>query len=195
LSADHDFVAEGHGAADVAGLACLGGLLVLAFILRNRHPLLALALAWPVIALLPTNSLLAKRDLVTEKPLYLAWVGPSIAVGGWVSALSAAATIPAARRFLTAATAAVLMVSAGACMWRAALWREPTLLWLDATAKSPDKSRCWNNLGMAQLISGREAEAYRAFQQAVRLDPANEIAATNLLTARILCGAACETRL
>ena len=39
---------------------------------------------------------------------------------------------------------------------------------------------------MAHLVAHREAEAIVAFQRAVLLDPANEYASMNLLTARAL---------
>jgi len=95
------------------------------------------------------------------------------------------------RRLLVVATAILLCGLAGASLWRASLWRDPTLLWLDATAKAPGKSRCWNNLGMAYLVARRDAEAVAAFERAIRLDPENEIALSNLGTARLLCGHAC----
>ena len=71
---------------------------------------------------------------------------------------------------------------------------DPVALWTDAVAKAPHKSRCWNNLGMANLVAHREAEAVVAFERAVFLDPANEYASMNLFTARALCAEACTTR-
>ncbi len=82
LSADHEFDRRLHWGASIAGLSILFAAVGVALALRRRRPLLALAIAWPLIALLPTNSILAKADLMTEKPLYLAWVGPSMASVG-----------------------------------------------------------------------------------------------------------------
>jgi protein O-mannosyl-transferase len=191
LSADHDFDATDHLAASAAGLAILGAIVGAALALRRRRPLLALALLWPLIALLPTNSLIAKIDLVTEKPLYLAWVAPSIALGAGAAAILSAAH-GRIRRYATAALVGVLLCAmAGASLWRASLWRDPVLLWSDATAKAPGKSRCWNNLGMAQLVARRDADAIAAFDRALLLDPGNESARMNLYTARTLCGEDC----
>jgi hypothetical protein len=80
----------------------------------------------------------------------------------------------------------------GACLWRASLWRDPVALWTAAVAKAPYKSRCWNNLGMANLVAQRGADAVVAFERAVFLDPANEYASMNLFTARVLCGRECS---
>jgi hypothetical protein len=194
LSADHDFDADGHLAVSIAGLGLLSAMLLAAFALRRRRPMLALALAWPLIALLPTNSLIAKIDLVTEKPLYLAWVGPAIASGAGTAALILAARGERAQRMFISLTAVVLCALAGASMWRASVWRDPILLWKDATAKAPTKSRCWNNLGMAHLAAHADVEAVAAFEEALRLDRANQTARSNLVTARALCGRACVVR-
>ena len=148
--------------------------------------MLALAIAWPLIALLPTNSVLAKPDLVTEKPLYLAWVGPSIALGSAATVLLSVAANRAARRVFLGVAGLLLCALVGASIWRASLWRDPVALWTDAVTKAPHKSRCWNNLGMANLAAHREPEAIAAFERAVLLDPANKYAAMNLVTARAL---------
>ncbi len=191
LSADHAFDAGGHVGAAVAGLLLLAGLVTVAIALRRRIPLLAFAILWSLVALLPTNSLIAKIDLVTEKPLYLAWLGPALALGAAVSALLAAASNRAARRRVAGVAVAVLCMLAAASVWRASLWRDPVRLWLDATTKAPECSRCWNNLGMARLVAKQDVEAVAAFERALRLDPANETARLNLHTALALCGRAC----
>jgi protein O-mannosyl-transferase len=84
--------------------------------MRRRAPLLMLACVWPIVALLPTNSLLAKIDPVTEMPLYLAWVGPAIAIGYGARLLYARARTPLTARFTAASGTALLCLCAGA--WR-----------------------------------------------------------------------------
>lgn len=176
LSVDHDFAPTGHAAAGIAGIVALGAIVVTAIALRRRAPVLALALAWPIIALLPTSSVIAKLDLVTEKPLYLAWVGPAIVLGG------ALATGPARR----AVAAALVVTMTALAIWRARVWSDPIRLWQEATAHAPMKARCWNNLGMAYQAAGRDADAARAFGHAFALDPTDETARLNVETARIL---------
>jgi Flp pilus assembly protein TadD len=98
------------------------------------------------------------------------------------------------RHAAAAAVVAALLALSAAAFSRAALWRDPVRLWQDAVAKAPEKSRCWNNLGMAQLSAGRDPEALSAFREAVRLDPVNEIAQQNLTMTAVLCGEKCEPR-
>lgn len=186
LSVDHAFDPRLNLATSIAGGMLLFIAAGSALTLRRRRPMLALAVAWTLIALLPTNSILAKPDLVTEKPLYLAWVGPAIALGATVQALLRFTANRVTRRALLGAASLVLCAAVSASIWRASLWRDPVALWTDAVAKAPHKSRCWNNLGMANLAAHREADAIAAFQRAVLLDPTNEHASLNLITARAL---------
>jgi protein O-mannosyl-transferase len=189
LSVDHGFDTTMHLAASVAGLAGLALACGGAVLLRRRVPMLMLACVWPVVALLPTNSLLPKVDLITEKPLYLAWVGPAIAIGYAATLLQARSRLHAG---LAAAFGGVLLcLGATACAWRVSLWADPAALWLDATRKAPDKSRCWNNLGMAHQSAGRMVEARDAFLTALRLDPTNALAEDNFNRALVLCGRDC----
>jgi len=191
LSADHAFDPEAHAAMSVAGVVALTLVCIAAIAMRRRAPLLMLACVWPIVALLPTNSLLPKVDLVTEKPLYLAWVGPAIAIGYGARLLYARARTLLAARFAAVSGTALLCLCAGACAWRVSVWSDPTTLWLEATVSAPDKSRCWNNLGMAHFIAGRDVEAQRAFLWALRLDPTNALAEENLDRVELLCGAKC----
>jgi hypothetical protein len=193
LSADHAFDPEAYPVVSVAGVIALVLACIMAIAMRRRAPLLMLACLWPIVALLPTNSLLAKVDLVTEKPLYLAWVGPAIVIGYGATAWYRRARARVVTRLAVTSSAALLCLCAGgACAWRVSVWSDPTTLWLDATAKAPDKSRCWNNLGMAYFIAGRNVEALHAFLDALRLDPTNSLAEENLARVELLCGADCR---
>lgn len=191
LSADHEFDRRDHLAESIASLVFLMSAAVAAFAVRRRRPMFALAILWPLIALLPTNSILAKPDVVTEKPLYLAWVGPSIALGAAMWALLSIAR-PVGRRVTLGLAGLLLCALVGASVWRASLWRDPVALWTDAVAKAPYKSRCWNNLGMAWLAAQRQSDAVVAFGRAVYLDPANDHASLNLLAAQALCTPECD---
>ncbi len=194
LSADHAFDPALHPVASVAGLIALAMICLAAIAMRRRVGLAMLAFVWPIVALLPTNSLLPKIDLVTEKPLYFAWVGPAIAIGYGASMLLARARTGTRRGPVVALGAVLLCLCATASAWRVSVWSDPISLWLDATRKAPEKSRSWNNLGMAYFTAGRDMEAMRAFQTAVHLDPMNRMAAENLVRVELLCGPNCSPK-
>ena len=94
-----------HPAASIAGLLFLLSAAATALALRHRQPMLARVIAWPLLALLPTNSILAKSDLGDGK-----------------------AALPGVGRSVDGSRTG---------------------------AKAPDKARCWNNLGMANLVAQR----------------------------------------
>lgn len=145
--------------------------------LRARQPLVTLALLWPLIALLPTHSMIAKLDPVTEGPLYLALAGPAIAFGGYAQDWL---RHPRFTSPIRSAMATALLAAIGLCMWRTYVWNDPVRLWQEAVVHAPASSRAWTNLGMAHFAANRYAPAQRAFRTALALDPANTRVMFNL---------------
>lgn len=184
LSVEHAPVAQGSW----IGALVLVGLVVIAIASARSAPSLAFAIFWVFAALAPTNSYFPKADLVTEKPLYLAWLGPSVFLG---TAAARWLSIARARWGKRVVLGALLGILGGLCIERTATWSDPERLWSDAVAKSPGSSRAWNNLGMARLAHARLPAARDAFHRAIRLDPANARASVNLHYLDVLCGDGC----
>lgn len=190
LSVDHAFDAGPHLAASALGAVFLMGLAAVAWGARRRAPLLTLAVGWAFVALAPTNSVVAKLDLVTEKPLYLAWFGPSLLFGAIGGRLLERSRSGWPRRAVVAGLAALLTGAGISCMVRAATWRDARLLWGDAVVKAPSDSRAWNNLGMAYFQKNQYRDARAAFEKALRLDPDNTTARLNVVVLDTLHGSA-----
>jgi hypothetical protein len=169
LSVDHAF--DPRGASAVAGVVLVGVAVVVAWAARRRAPLVTFAVAWVLLALAPTSSVIAKLDVITEKPLYLAWLGPSLLIG----ALAGRAGRAAAPVCGVVLVAGMLFAQA-----RVVVWQDARTLWADAAAKAPGNGRAWNNLGMAHLAAGDRRAARAAFARAVRVDGANVDARRNL---------------
>jgi len=150
-----------------AGAALAVALVTTAIWARRRAPWLALATGWVAVTLLPTHTLLARSEPVTERPLYLAWAGPAL--------LLAAAAVALARRTrpALAATAAVVLLGAAtlAASARARLWTDEVALWREAVIRAPRSARVWNNLGAAHLAVRDERQAAAAFRHALDIDP------------------------
>ena len=171
LAAEHS-ARLGPYAVSAGAIFILAWIGVACWASRKRHWLM-FGMLWPVIALLPAHSFIAKADSVSETSLYLAWVGPSIALGmgsrAWCSTKSCRTVMSGA---------AVLLVAV--CGWRTIVWGDQVLLWREAVTEAPLSARAWNNLGLAYMGRNNSNAAMHAFETALKLDPGNARAIRNL---------------
>lgn len=153
-----------------------------ALALRRRSPWATLGMLWPVIALLPSHSVVAKADAVSESGLYLCWVGPGLAVAlagvkrGW---MQGSAMNPARHGWPPAGVSVVLLALALTCAWRTMVWSDPVRLWREAVERLPESARAWNNLGMAYIAHSAVPQARHAFDEALRINPRHAEALRN----------------
>lgn len=142
------------------------GLVAGALALRRRFPAGAFAIAWFFLWLLPTNSLLPRLDVVNERQLYLALVGPA-----WLLGLVLAHLLPSPARWRWAALAALILLLATATLSRNRVYADEIVFWQDVAHKAPHNARAANNLGYAYALTCRDADALVEFERAIRLDP------------------------
>jgi hypothetical protein len=156
--------------------AIVAALLALGVASIRRRPALALGILWFFAWLLPTNSFLPRLDVVNDRQLYMALVGPA-----WL--LACAVGRGAAKRGPVAAfaPALVLAVALGAATHaRNRVYADEIVFWEDVTRKSPHNGRAFNNLGYALALASRNDEAEAAFIGALALDPNDVRAAVDL---------------
>lgn len=164
LSIDPDLPVRDAWAPDlVAKAGVLLALLAVAAWQWRRRPWLAFGIAWWCIALLPTNSVLPRLDVVNDRQLYLALVGPAVIAARLLADLAGAPRL--------VMTAAVLALAAGGTVLRNADYRSEVALWEATALRSPGKARVWNNLGFAYEQAGRKDDAIRAYDRALAIDP------------------------
>jgi protein O-mannosyl-transferase len=187
LNADPDLPAvTSLTAATVWRTLTLGGFFALGLASLRARPALALGILWLFVWLAPTNSLLARLDVVNDRQLYLAIVGP-----GWLLGLAFAALLHRrGRRWATVAVAALAGVLVVGTVIRNRVYANEIVFWEDVVKKSPHNVRAANNLGMAYALDCRQEAALQAFRQAERLEPDGYRAALNrkLLEAGALPG-------
>jgi protein O-mannosyl-transferase len=152
----------------VALLAALAG----ATAALRRRPWLGLGLLWFFVVLLPTNSLLPRLDLANDRQLYLASVGPFLALGVEVELLP--------RRWLRGVVAAAVAACAALTALRNLDYRSEVALWEQTASVSPAKPRVFNNLAVAYVAAGCTQQAEAAYREALRLDPGYALARENL---------------
>jgi Flp pilus assembly protein TadD len=176
----HGFPAS-TGLGEPATLAAVAGVLALlaAALLAWRHAeragpgralparVAAFGVLWWFLLLSPTSSVVPIADLVAEHRVYLALLGPALALA--VAADAALAARAARPRWGVAAAAAVLLLLGGATAARAAVWRSAVSLWADAAAGNPSDPRVAGNHAYALAEAGRIEEARAEFKRAMRL--------------------------
>lgn len=168
---DPDIRLPAPGAAVLLQGLALAGIAVAALCHALRHrSWVAAGVVWYCLLLLPTNSFMPRVDAASDRHLYAALAGPL-----WSLLL-----LMQGRRFAHAAAAALLLLFALATLVRNEDYRSEQALWARTAQQSPDKSRVWNNLGVACRDAGKRECATEAFAQAIRLDPQDMRPAVNL---------------
>lgn len=174
LNADPLLAAEPvFGMVAALSMAAVAAGVITGFALLRTRPAVAFGLLWFFLWLAPTNSLLPRFDLVNDRQLYVAMVGPA-----WLAAWTVA-KLPA-RRVAAVVLAAVLALLALATAGRNAVYADEITFWQDVTRKSPHNARALNNLGYAYAQAGRASDAEEAFLRALSISPQDWRAASNL---------------
>ena len=138
-----------------------------------QRPAFGLALCWPLLLLLPTNGLIARLDLASDRHLYLALIGPAALLCHGIASCCA-------DRIMARACAGLALVCAVFTGLRIHDYRSESALWEATRIDSPTKARVWNNLGVAYLVEGRPDLARAALSHALTLDPGFMRAQLNL---------------
>lgn len=160
-------VITGMSVSLLLGMAVIGAIIWIGCRNLRERPWLAFAILWFFLHLLPTNSLIARLDVANDRQLYLAAIGPFFAIGMAVDALARGR----GRRWTWVGIGLVVLTLAAATVQRNEVYASAISFWEDTLEKSPRKARVANNLGFAYQQAGRLAEARRAYQQAIELDP------------------------
>lgn len=166
-------VPAGLEARHVLLMLSAAALALLAWRQRRRWPWLGFGLAWYLLHLLPSNSLLPRFDLANDRHLYLSLIGAAVLLAVPLSALRRplSATVP---------VLALCLLLAAATALRNLDYRSELALWEATVRDSPDKARPWTNLGYARQLAGDLAGARQAYACALARDPGYRQAAWNL---------------
>jgi tetratricopeptide (TPR) repeat protein len=185
LTFDHDFPPYSSLLAwpTPASLALLAGLLVVAVVSARRRPLIGMGLLWFFVTLAPTNNVIPRFDLLSERNLYLPSIGLFLAVVALLDECTdsiCSRLTDRTRRALALLPIAVAALLITATHVRNRVYADQVAFWSDAAAKSPGKARAHNNAGYAYYLHGDFDRAIDHFRTAVTLDPDSDLARENL---------------
>ena len=141
----------------------------------RRYPLPAFGVLWFFLWLAPTNSLLARPDLVNDRQLYVALAGPALLLAALIQRLATRQ-----RALAVVALAAILGLAGLATHLRNEVYRDEVTFWRDVAGRSPHNARAFNNLGIALADQCDLPRAEQAWQRALKLDPDYTRTAVNL---------------
>jgi tetratricopeptide (TPR) repeat protein len=149
--------------------------------------LAAFGILWFFVTLSVESSVIPIIDVIFEHRVYLPSVGIFIALVT-LCAIGAAKLAFVARIRVPLLVVTVLLL-AGTTYARNIVWKDGISLWSDAVAKSPNKTRPMNNLGVVLSEAGKHEEAIELFKRAIQREPGyaeayNNLAATLKKTGR-----------
>lgn len=166
-------IPDGWDAGALGVLAAMLAAAVLALASRRRWPWLGFGIAWYLLQLAPSNSLLPRFDLANERHLYLALPGAAF--------VAVLALLGLRRRHAGLAALALLAAVLALATHRRNLdYRSETALWQSTVHASPGKARPWTNLGWARQQAGDLEGARQAYECALARDPTSQQALVNL---------------
>jgi Tfp pilus assembly protein PilF len=149
---------------------------------RPGERLIAFGIFWFFVALSVESSFIPIVDVIFEHRVYLPSVGFFIALA--TAMVMVAERVALRRREAAAGLMALVllaaMVLAGITYNRNKVWADELTLWKDVAAKSPEKSRAWNNLGYAYLKKRQPKEAIPALITSINLSPGHPDAWNNI---------------
>lgn len=144
-------------------------------LIKNKalYRLAAFGILWFFITLSVESSIIIIQDVIFEHRLYL----PSFGFFVTMAALAMLALIRLGKHFsnlqkaVLPLVAVTILLLTGTTYARNAVWKNWISIWSDTVAKSPNKPRAHNVLGIGYYYDLKFEEAMREYQEAIRLKP------------------------
>jgi hypothetical protein len=176
LTVDHDIPIERTltGSA-VAGLLLLLAIAALGGYATIHWPLVGFGILWVFVALSIESSIFPIRDVMNEHRMYLAMPGIGVLAG-----IAFARLWSWQRALALAAGGGITVVLVCLTVARNQVWATQLSLWGEALERSPRKARVHVNYGTALHLKGDVQQAVQHYCEALRLEPGNRRAESNI---------------
>jgi hypothetical protein len=129
-------------------IAVVAGLLLVAYLLRNKNRVLSFSIIWFFINLTPFLAI-RMSDYMAERWVYAAGLGFCLALSKLFVDASQRYT-----RTRIAAIVGIVLIFGVLTFLRNDVYRDPIALWADALKKAPEKSKSYVNLSASYLERG-----------------------------------------
>ena len=132
---------------------------------------------WFFVTLLPVSQIIPHHEMMAEHYLYLPSAGVFLTAGVLLDRWLARG-----RRQVAIASAFILVVVllSARTVVRNLDWRDSQTLWTKTIQTAPGSARAHINVGELALRQGRSLQAFREFQEAIRIQPDDAINRDNL---------------
>lgn len=180
LSADTDWVAL-ESVMDwrfFVGMAFLLALVGIALVCTRQQRLrpISFGIAWFLLALVPTSSVVPFAEVLNDHRLFFPFIGLAMAVvwgiGLLVSRMAGGKMLRPATGFVIGGVAVLVLAGyAYGAYQRNKVWATEESLWKDVTIKSPLNGRGLMNYGRALMEKGEYATAEKYFMDGLKLRP------------------------
>lgn len=148
----------------------------------TRYRLIAFGIFWFFIALSVESTVIPIVDVMFEHRVYLPSVGFFLSIATMI-VLVAERCATRKKELAGVVMVVALLVPAVLAILtynRNKVWADDLTLWLDVTAKSPNKTRPWNNLAVAYLKLGEPKKAIPALVRSIAISPFHPDAYNNI---------------
>jgi len=153
--------------ATLASFVFLASLILMSFVLYNKHRLLSFGILWFFLTLAVESSIVPIADLIFEHRTYL----PSM---GFFLVLTTGAYSYLAdknKQVVMMAFTGIIIAYSILTYQRNKIWKDELTLWNDAVSKSPEKARPYLNRGVAYWSQGQWEKAMTDYEKAIALNP------------------------
>jgi hypothetical protein len=175
LSGDYSpndvIIANGPALSQLPGLFICVGTVILAFVLRERSPVVSFGLLWVIVSYMPVSNLLVPAGFVTaERTLFFPSIGVVLAAGAAAEYVRTHAS-PARRRLAVGAFAMLLVAGLARTIDRMRIWKDNDVFFTQLMKDAPNGYRAHFLYARHVGQKGRLRELELEYRRAIRIFP------------------------
>jgi protein O-mannosyl-transferase len=173
IDTDWEFLSSIRDDRFIVGVAFLIGLVYLIFKFAKRQPIVSFGIAWFLLTLLPSSSIIPLSEVLNDHRPFFGYIGLSIvSVYALAQLYKRYKSYALLKPIYIAFTFCILFAHAAGTYYQNRIWSSAETVWKEATLKSPKNGRAWMNYGLSLMSRGAYTEAEQAFNTALSVWPA-----------------------